>query len=81
MRCWEIESFKSNEAAGLAVCNDLNLQFRWVKFFLDKDKDVVATLDAMLDDNSSGAECVSLLMRIVNIVDDAYPQIAKARWA
>jgi hypothetical protein len=80
-RCWEIESFKNNEAAGLAVCNDLNLQFRWVKFFLDKDKDVIATLDAMLDDNSSGAECVSLMMRIVNIVDDAYPQIAKARWA
>ena len=80
-RCWEIESFKSNEAAGLAVCNALNLQFRWVKFFLDKDLDVTATLDAMLDEDTSGEECRSMMMRLVNIVDDAYPRIAKARWA
>ena len=80
-RCLEIESFKNNEAAGLAVCNALNLQFRWVKFFLDKDLDVTATLDAMLDEDTSGEECHSMMMRLVNIVDDAYPRIAKARWA
>ena len=80
-RCWEIESFKNNEEAGLAACNALNLQFRWAKFFLDKDKDVAATLDAVLDENTVGEDCCSLMMRLVSIVDDAYPQLAKARWA
>ena len=80
-RCWEIESFKNNEEAALAACNALNLQFRWVKFFLDKDKDAVATLDAALDEDTAGEECCEHMMRFVNILDDAYPQLAKARWA
>ncbi len=81
LRSWEIESFASNEAAGLAVCNELNCHYRWVKFYLDKDKDVVATIDATLDDDSCGEECLELLFRFVDIVDNAYPQIEKARWA
>lgn len=81
LRSWEIESFASNEAAGLAVCNEMNCHYRWVKFYLDKDKDVVATIDATLDDDSCGEECFSLMCRFVDIVDGAYPQIEKARWA
>ena len=80
-RCWEIESFKNKETEALALCNELNYHFRWVKFFVDKDMDIVALLDAMLEEETAGDECLSLLMRFVNIVDDAYPAIAKARWA
>ena len=80
-RCWEIESFKNKESEAMILCNELNYHFRWVKFFVDKDMDIVALLDAMLDDDSAGDECLSLLMRFVSIVDSAYPQIAKIRWA
>lgn len=80
-KCWEIASFKNKEAAALVVCNALNAQYRWVKFYLDKDKDIVVSIDAMIDESTCGAECMSLVGRIINIVDEAYPQIAKARWA
>ena len=80
-RSWNIENFKNNQAGGYEVCNALNLQYRWVKFFLDKDYDVVATLDAVLDIDSADDECLSLMNRFINIVDGAYPSLAKARWA
>ncbi len=80
-KCWDIMNFKSNEAAALVVCNTLNSEYRWVKFFLDKDKDIVASLDAMVDRQTCGEECLSLVRRMVNILDDVYPRIAKARWA
>ena len=80
--CGDILSFKGvDEVKALKVCNELNNDYRWVKFYLDNDGDVVVTLDATLDLVSSGEECVELLGRVVSIVDEAYPKIAKARWA
>ena len=81
MRCWEIVNFKNNEAAAFAVCNELNKQFRWAKFYLDNDNDIVAMVDAILDLDTCGEECMELVRRMVSIIDDAYPQLAKARWA
>jgi len=80
-KCWSIENFKNKEAAALVVCNVLNEEYRWVKFYLDKDKDMNASIDAMIDEETCGEECMSLVRRVVHIVDDAYPKIAKARWA
>ena len=79
-KCWDILSFKNNKAAGIAVCNALNARFRWVKFYIDDDADVVADLDAVIDDETCGAECLQLVRRMVSIIDDAYPDIIKARF-
>ncbi len=80
--CGDIADFSSKEeVVALQVCNELNAEFRWVKFYVNKDKEVVATLDATLDITSSGDECVELLGRVVSIVDESFPKIAKARWA
>ena len=80
-KCWNIANFKNNESVAIELCNKLNAEYRWVKFYIDDDKDVVASIDAMLDMGSCGEECLSLVRRVVSIVDDAYPQIARARWA
>lgn len=80
-KCWDIANFKNKEAEALVVCNSLNCEWRWVKFRLDSDKDIVASIDAIIDLNTCGKECLSLVKRVVNIVDDAYPEIAKAKWA
>ena len=80
-KCWDVEKFKNKREAGIQVCNAMNLKFRWVKFYLDDDDDVIASIDAIIDRSTCGAECLSLVLRLVNIVDDAYPDIAKARWA
>ena len=80
-KCWNIANFKNNEAKGINICNKLNSEYRWVKFYIDSDVDVIASIDAMIDMTTCGEECLSLVRRVVNIVDDSYPDIAKARWA
>ncbi len=80
LKCWDILNFKNKGADALIVCNSLNAEYRWLKFFLDKDEDIVASLDAIVDTATCGEECMGLVRRFVNILDEAYPQIAKARW-
>lgn len=64
------------------VCSKLNDDFRWVKFSIDeKDNTVTASVDAVIRMDVAGEICHELVFRMVNIVDDAYPQIMKALWA
>lgn len=81
VRCWEIANFKGKEAKGLIACNKANYTYRWLKFYLDKDMDVVASIDARLDPNSSAEECLEMVLRLINVIDEAYPMFAKALWA
>ncbi|MBQ1233326.1 MAG: YbjN domain-containing protein [Clostridia bacterium] len=81
LKCWDVQNFKNNEASALMVCNSLNYKYRWVKFYLDKDSDIVVSIDAMIDQDTCGEECLSLVRRLVNITDEAFPEIARARWA
>lgn len=78
---FEIASFKEDKfAAGLLACNALNARFRWVKFYLDSDRDVIAEMDAVVDYDSVGEECIELVRRMVGIIDEAYPEFMKAMW-
>ncbi len=82
VKCWEITNFKDDKmAGGMIACNMLNKQYRWVKFFLDDDSDVVAQIDAYVDEPTCGSECLSLVRRMVNIIDEAYPTFMRALWS
>ncbi len=79
---WDIGNFSGDKLAkGLITCNELNAKYRWVKFYLDKDKDVCVSLDAYIDEHTVGEECLNLVRRMVNISDEAYPLFMKALWA
>ncbi len=80
-KCWEIANFKDKEAKALIACNELNSTYRWVKFYMDKDSDIVVDCDAYLDEDTCGEECVNLIRRLVSIVDEGYPVIGKALWS
>ncbi|MBR1781077.1 MAG: YbjN domain-containing protein [Oscillospiraceae bacterium] len=81
-KCWEIANFKGNlMAAGIIACNELNKKYRWVKFYLDDDCDVVAQIDAYIDDETCGQECTNLVKRVVNIVDEGYPVFMRALYS
>ena len=81
LRCWDITKFKgSKRERGIMVCNELNNRFRWVKFSVDKDDDIVAANDAHVDLFTAGEEILMLVRRMVNIVDEAYPEFMKAVW-
>ena len=79
--CSSIANFKDSMAAGLVACNTMNAKYRWVKFYLDKDCDLECTIDVYIDESTCGSECLRLVKRVVNIVDEAYPIFMKARWS
>ena len=68
-------------ANGLVVCNTLNQKFRWTKFYIDNDMDLRVEADAIVDDESVGEECAEMVQRIVQISDQAYPEVMKVVWA
>ncbi len=78
LKCWDIATFKDKRDRAIVVCNELNSKYRWVKFYVDDDNDIIADADAMLGAATCGEECLSMVRRIVNIVDEAYPLIFKA---
>ena len=48
---------------------------------MDKDGDIIAQIDAYIDERTCGYECASLVRRVVNITDEAYPTFMKALWS
>ena len=67
-------------AAVLLALNQCNCKFRWVKFYLDEDNDVVANGDVMFDEQNTADTCIEMILRTANIIDDAYADIMKAVW-
>ena len=63
------------------TCNDLNCQYKWVTFYVDKDNDVILHDDAILSVENAGDEAFELLARMMRIGEDVKPQIMKAIYA
>ena len=80
IKCFEIANFKGKEDKGLRLCNKLHNQYRWLKFYLDNDADMIACLDTYFDEYSCGFFCLDLVQRSVAIIDEVYPKIAQAIW-
>ena len=76
--CWKIYKCPKEElGTACGVCNVLNKNFRWVKFYVDEDYDFVGEMDALIDPVFVGNECVKLVRTMVNIIDDARPHITR----
>lgn len=67
----------------IRVINECNNQYRYVKFVLDKDRDVIIEYDIPLrsGDTTVGAEACEIFVRIMKIADDAYPKFMKVIWS
>ena len=63
------------------ACNDLNVQYKWVTFYVDKDNDIVLHLDAILEPSTAADEAFELLVRLLKMGDDAKPVLMKAIYA
>lgn len=60
-------------------CND---DYTHIKFVLDtKDGQINAREDAVIQLDSCGEECFELMIRMVRVVEDAFPKFMKAMWA
>lgn len=81
LACWEIVKFPEDKVEqAYKVCNDLNAEYRWVKFSIDSDRDIRCSIDAYIDADSVGVHCANMVRRMIHIIDDAYPTIMKAMW-
>lgn len=56
-------------------CNEMNNEYRWVKFYVDEsDNTVTIQGDAVIQLKTCGEEVMEIVFRIVTIGDEAYPK-------
>lgn len=59
------------------IANELNTKYKWVTFFVDKDRDLMIHDDAILAVENAAEEAFELLLRTINISSEAKPIIMK----
>lgn len=80
--CTEICKIPDDKFAdALLICNELNVKYRFAKFFIDNDNELVIQADGFLDPNSAGEETWALAKATLDKVDEAYGKLMKAIWA
>lgn len=72
---------EENLIKGLEICNKLNMEYRWLTFFINDSHSLVVNADALYNTENCGEISLSYIMRMVNIVDEAYPKIMKNLWS
>lgn len=65
----------------MLALNECNCKFRWLRFYLDGDNDVIAGADVLFTEQNAGDACTEVVMRAASIIDDAYPDIMKGIWS
>ena len=65
----------------LPAINELNRKYRFVKFVLDDDGDVNLEYDYLTLCPDPAASAMELVIRIVRMIDDAYPLLMRALWS
>ncbi len=65
----------------MRICNACNKRFRWIRFFIDNDGDLVCDADAVITEESCAKVCTELTWHMASIMDRAYPEFMKALWA
>ena len=64
----------------LPALNRINSHYRFVKFVIDNDNDINIEYDFLQSAVRVEASAEELIIRIVRIIDEAYPELMKALW-
>ena len=82
LKSWSLGEFpKEKTAAALIACNNVNKDYRWIRFYLDDENSVVAAADLIVDELNVVEKVIEMVFRMASIIDAAYPVFMKARWA
>lgn len=65
----------------MELINQLNTNYRWVKFFVNKEENVNVQMDAVISKETSGKIVVELMSRAFKIIDEVYPQFMRTIWS
>lgn len=63
------------------LINQLNMRFRWIKFFIDGEENINAQIDTVLRGDAPGKTGVEMMVRMFKIIDEAYPQFMRTIWS
>ncbi|MBO4311781.1 MAG: YbjN domain-containing protein [Desulfovibrionaceae bacterium] len=75
--CFDLAKNIKDTSKIIPACNEINAQYKWVKFYVDKDNDLVASFNAKIDKETGADECLEILLRMCNIIKEAYPVLMK----
>ena len=67
----------------ISVCNRLNAKFRWFKFYLTENREAFSLRvqsDLYVEPQSSGQLCMDIMLRMIRVIDEAYPEFMKTIW-
>lgn len=82
VRVYSLVSVEESKRANvLTAINKLNRKYRFVKFNMDDDGDVNVEYDYLVNDPDPSASAMELIIRLVKIIDDTYPELMRAMWA
>lgn len=62
------------------LINGLNDNYRFFKFTVDDDKELIMQVDAIVKENNSTDEIMELLLRGSNVLEEIYPNVQKEIW-
>lgn len=65
----------------LELINTLNLRFRYIKLALSPKYDIILSCDIPQRTSNLGDVCLELFARIMQIVDELYPELMKLIWS
>lgn len=81
LRVFTIAKVPQNKTVDmLKTLNELMVEYRWLRFYLDADNEVTASYDATITAETAAPVSTELMFRTLNIVDDCYPRIMKTLW-
>lgn len=83
VKAYDLAKFQEDKKQKMfEVCNKLNAQYRWVKFYVDEsDNTITVEEDAVIQLDSCGEEVYQCCYQVVAIADEAYPEIMRAIFA
>ena len=64
----------------LLALNEFNRKYRWATFYLDKHNEVIIRCDTLVTPGNVGDLSLQLMLRLINIATDMYPDLMKAVW-
>ena len=63
------------------LCNELNIQYKWFTFYVDRDKDLMLHGDAILTIENAADEALELLIRALRMSEDVKARVMKTIYA
>ena len=74
-----LESVPEDKIAdALWVCNEMNNKYKWVKFYIDSENDIMLEDDAILTVENAPDEAFELILRMIDILKDSKPAFMRA---